>query len=92
MTVTQRQIEAENAARNAPRCHKCAQSEPAVDLVHCTHLTCDRAVCCDCASEVEWEMEACAEHARAVFVDLRDAYRNALRRATMPATREGRAA
>lgn len=66
---------------NKARCHKCGEVDGPVDLVQCTDIRCDRSVCSDCATELEWELEACADHALNVFREMRDMYRNALRRA-----------
>jgi hypothetical protein len=78
---------------HGPACHKCGKQSPEVDLVQCTNIHCDRSICCDCASEVEFEMEACSDHAFSVFVDLRTMYRAALDRASAASvTRERRVA
>ena len=62
-----------------PRRHGCGKGSQETDVIECTHLRSSRSVCAECASEVEWEMEACREHALSVYGDMRDMYRNALR-------------
>ncbi len=89
--ITRDAYEARRDAGKAT-CHECGKVEGKTDLVRCSHLSCDRAVCCDCATELEWELEACKKHAYSVFCDMREMYRNALRRAQQPVYAERRAA
>lgn len=62
-------------------CHKCGKDENQTDLVLCSLTRCDRAVCCDCATELEWEIEACRDHAVDVHRGIVASYRNSIRRA-----------
>jgi hypothetical protein len=66
---------------NKPACHKCGAVEGKVDVVPCAHLTCNRSVCGECATEIEWELEACSDHALNVYRGVREMFRDALRRA-----------
>ena len=56
----------------APRCHKCRQSENQVAMIGCAVPTCGAFLCEECATETEWELEACGdEHAAAMASRLR---------------------
>jgi hypothetical protein len=56
----------------APRCRKCCKSENQVAMVRCAVPTCRAFLCEECATETEWELEACCdEHASAMASRLR---------------------
>jgi hypothetical protein len=50
-----------------PHCHKCRKQSPQVDLVWCGYGSCDNSICSECATETEWELEACCDGHAAVL-------------------------
>jgi hypothetical protein len=48
-------------------CHKCRRSDYDAELVWCGYGSCGNSICCECATETEWDLEACSdEHAAAI--------------------------
>lgn len=63
----------ERQSADKPRCHKCHRPEGEVDLVWCDKLTCGNNICNNCATETEWELEACCDqHASEIARKLRE--------------------
>jgi hypothetical protein len=81
MSNSQKEQQLEERGPSPAKCWKCGKREPEVDLVACQNLYCERHVCCNCATEIEFGLEACAEHAPGLFTDLIEMYRSSLRRA-----------
>lgn len=44
-----------------PTCHKCGCTERVATLVWCGATHCNNSICQECASQVEFELEACGE-------------------------------
>ncbi len=81
MTNSQRENQLEQRGPLPAACHKCGKTANQTDVVECSNVYCSRVVCCGCATELEWELSSCTEHSLSAFTDLRDMYRNSLRRA-----------
>lgn len=43
-----------------PGCHKCHRTDRETSLVWCGARACNRSICQPCATEAEWQMEACS--------------------------------
>ena len=89
MSITKR-IEADEAAEQSAHCLKCSKREGWLDLLHCSE--CGATYCANCATELEWELQSCADHLYSAFIAIRNTYRESVRRAQTALSNVRRAA